>query len=79
MKQKPGPGWKYVGSAVWDHKSGLRLHIMGLCRLPNGEEVNGFRWPESRELDRWIRIAGGNRRRGAMLWALSKLGPNDLF
>ena len=41
------PGWKHVGGAVYDHTSGTRVHVMGLCTLPNGESVNGMLWPES--------------------------------
>jgi hypothetical protein len=66
---KPGLGWKHVGGAVFDNSDGTRVHVMGLCRLPNGELVNGMLWPESRKLDQSVRINGGNRKRGAMAWA----------
>jgi hypothetical protein len=60
---KPGPGWKHAGGAVYDNAIGVRVHVMGLCRL------YGMRWPERRNLDRFVRINGGNRKRGAMAWA----------
>ncbi len=66
---RPGPGWRRVSSAVYEHTSGLRAHAAGCCRLIGGRFVNGHRWPESRRLDLFIRAAGGNRRRGTMTWA----------
>lgn len=66
----PGLGWTYKGPCVWDHVSGLRIHVYGLCVVASGYKINGRRWPESQELDRCIRIAGGNRRRGTMIWAM---------
>lgn len=71
---RPGPGWKNISGSVWDHvPSGLRLHLMGMCRLPCGEVVRGREWPESRNLDRCIAIAGGSVKRGCMVWALELL------
>ena len=66
---KPGPGWSHLGGAVYAHSNNCRIHVMGLCRLPNGYTVLGSRWPESREVDRLIAINGGNRRRGVIAWA----------
>lgn len=72
--RKPGPGWKRAGLpdvSVWDHVSGVRVHTFGLCRLRSGEFVNGGNiYPAMKLLDRAIREQGGNRRRGAMVWAL---------
>jgi hypothetical protein len=72
-RMKPGPGWSHAGGAVYDHVSGLRVHVSGLCRLPGGISVNGSQWPEVREMERFIAINGHNQRRGAMAWGLSKL------
>jgi hypothetical protein len=69
----PGPGWTRAGIApVYDHVSGVRVHVTGLCRLASGEMIWGRRWPECQILDRMIRINGGNRKRGAMAWSLAK-------
>lgn len=68
---KLGSGWKNVGGPVYEAPSGLRIHILGLCQLTNGELVNGMRWPESSRLNRYVLINGGNHKRGAMAWALS--------
>ena len=67
---RPGPGWRHLGGAVWEHDCGVRIHIYGLCRSSRGPFVNGRMWPESRNLDRMIQINGGNRKRGVMAWAL---------
>lgn len=74
MTYRPGPGWQHVGSSVYDHSSGLRIHVLGMCRLPDGKVIYGETWPESKSLDRCIRICGGNRRRGVMVWGLSLTG-----
>lgn len=68
---KPGPGWKRLGGAVYEHTSGNRIHVMGLLRTPAGEMINGMQWPESQVLTRFVRMAGGNHRRGVMAWAKS--------
>lgn len=69
---RPGRGWRHVAGAVWDHASGLRLHMLGLVRLPDGSHVSANEWPHSRDAQRAMRIAGG-RRRGLMVWALWEL------
>ena len=65
------PGWKQINAAVWQHVSGTRLHVAGLC-LIRGVAHWANMWPESAAADRCIRIAGGNRKRGLMLWASRK-------
>lgn len=64
--------WTHAGGAVYDSDSGTRVHVMGMCRLVDGQLINGMLWPERRNLDCYIRIQGGNRKRGAMAWAQSK-------
>lgn len=44
-----------------------------LCRLPLTNCIYGMLWPESRNVDQCVRVAGGNRRRGMMVWALNVL------
>lgn len=70
----PGPGWKPAGGAVFDHRSGIRVHVGGLCRLRNGTVVSGMMWPESRVFNWFVRVNGGNRKRGAMAWAIEVAG-----
>jgi len=73
---KPGPGWTNVGGSVWTHPAGIRLHTLGFALFDNRRElIAAFQWPETRVADRFIRIAGGNQKRGLMLWALDKVTP----
>lgn len=75
---RPGPGWKNCGGPpcdpqhgpVWEHATGLRVHVSGMVRLADRTIVVGTNWPESKRLNRFIRINGGNRKRGVMAWAL---------
>ena len=66
---RPGAGWQHIAGSVWDHESGLRLHMLGLVRLPCGKMVSANKWPTSQTAALAIRIAG-SRRRGLMVWAL---------
>jgi len=66
-KYKPGPGWAHLAGPVYENKDGTRIHMIGLCRLPDGTFFNSW-WDYSR----YINIAGGNRKRGLMAWAKSK-------
>jgi hypothetical protein len=51
----------------------MRLHMLGMLRLPNGEIRQANQWPTSQLADGCIRVAGGNRKRGLMIWALVML------
>ena len=66
---RPGQGWRHVAGAVYERKDLVRIHLLGMCRLADNTWVSGSRWPESREMERAIRINGGNRKRGMMAWA----------
>ena len=70
---RPGRGWSHVAGSVYDHKSGLRLHTLGILRLPGGETVSANDWPELLIVGKYVRINGGNRKRGLMAWAMNKL------
>ncbi len=66
---KPGPGWRHLGCSVHERADGLRVNGSGaFCRLPDGELISGHRWPERKNLDRCVAIAG-SMKRGAMVWA----------
>lgn len=76
---RPGEGWVHLGGAVYEHTTGVRVHVGGLMRTPTGDTVVGTLWPESRRMDRCIRMNGGNRRRGVMAWGLNKaMGGDDV-
>jgi hypothetical protein len=70
--RKPGPGWKHVAGSVWEHVTGLRIHTLGLARLPDGKDA---RWNWSDEYQA-CRQQGHNVKRALMVWALSQLPPN---
>ena len=69
MTRKPGPGWRYLGSGTWECGS-VRVHMYGLTITPDTAIHWADTWPESEDARRFIRIAGGNRKRGLMLWAM---------
>lgn len=65
-KYKPGPGWfRYAGSPVWEHKSGVRVHVSGIFLIP-GTWTKDIPYSE---LSRYRRICAGNNKRGIMAWA----------
>jgi len=69
MKYKPGIGWRHLGGSVYE-LDGLRIHVLGYCRFPDGEFIcgNAF-FSQHREMERMIKINGMNRKRGIMAWA----------
>lgn len=71
--RRPGIGWRHLGGTVWEHESGTRLHQWGLVRFIDGVHLSANQWPQSKVADFWIRVAGGNRRRGLMLWVVNML------
>ena len=71
--RRPGNGWKHIeGSAVWEHETGLRIHLLGMARLPDGQSVP---WCFDDEYDA-KRQQGYNVKRALMVWGLSLLSPN---
>lgn len=70
QKYKPGPGWKHIGPSVYE-LGDIRIHLACAlaCRGMAGPRVFGDTWPTSKELARFVRINGGNRKRGIMAWA----------
>lgn len=66
--RRPGPGWRFVGCSTWQHSSGVRVHYLGMALMPDGTVR---REHETRLAEGYIRLAGGNRKRGLMMWALA--------
>jgi hypothetical protein len=62
-----------MGGSVWEHTSGLRIHLRGMAKLPDGPSVS---WRLADEYDA-KRQQGYNVKRALMVWALSLLLPND--
>ena len=80
---KPGPGWRHLAGGVYEHQSGMRLHMLGMLRLSNGEFVNANTDAEYRTVALLTKANGGNRKRGLMAWARGVqrpiLAPVDYF
>lgn len=68
---RPGPGWKHIAGAVYEYTNGTRVHLLGMIRLPSGDWVPANKWPESKDADRFVRMNGGNWKRGLMAWAMA--------
>jgi hypothetical protein len=73
-----GIGWKHIeGSAVWEHITGLRIHRLGMARLPDGQCVSWMNQPHWMDAYDAKRQQGWNEKRALMVWALSLTSPND--
>lgn len=69
---RPGAGWTHLAGPVWRHTSGVRIHTMGVVRLPDKTtHLSLSNWRESELGRRLVRINGGNRKRGLMAWAIN--------
>lgn len=71
--RQPGAGWKHMAGSVWEHTTGLRIHLLGMARLPDGQSVP-WKWDDEYDAKRQ---QGYNTKRALMVWALSLLSPND--
>lgn len=65
----PGPGWKHLGSSVWEHPSGTRIHCLGRIRFADG---TGRMWTWQEE-HQFLRMTGYNTKRALMIWARTLL------
>jgi hypothetical protein len=66
--RRPGRGWRFVGCSTWQHDSGVRVHCLGMALMPDGTVWREQNTPIAK---RYIGMAGGNRKRGLMMWALA--------
>lgn len=68
-RHKPGPGWRRLGVSVWE-RGNLRIHGLGIVRLPSGRFVcvHASHW--SPRYQRIVRVLGGNNRRALMVMAI---------
>lgn len=71
-KAKPGKGWRHIDGMVYEHASGVRIHLNGLVRLPNKD----MHRPDQEKLDLIIKINGGNKKRGLMAYSLTNIYGN---
>lgn len=68
---RPSAGWRHLdgppghGKApVWEHPSGMRIHVGGLARYPGGPSIT----PTYKE-ERTFRAHQPKKRRWLMVWA----------
>jgi hypothetical protein len=67
---RPGNGWKHLAGPVWGHTNGTRMHTAGMVRLPDRKTFFSLnKYPESIEGYKYIKMNGGNIKRGLMAWA----------
>ena len=64
-KYKPGPGWKKLNPAVYE-KGLFRIHIIGLIK---STALNRFVDDVESKAELYIKVNGGNRKRGLMAYA----------
>lgn len=69
IQRKPGHGWTNIGP-VWDHVSGIRIHLGGLVQLPGEDVIYASHWPMVKRWNLHALICGGNRKRGLMTYAM---------
>lgn len=72
---RPGAGWRHIAGAVYEHANGTRVHLLGMICLPTGEWLSANKWEESKEARRFVRMNGGNWKRGLMAWARKRTSP----
>ena len=70
-KYSPGKGWHELSPAVYENGH-VRIHLNGLCRMKAHTFVI-----DRMELNTFVRINGGNRKRGMMSWAKSLEGEDE--
>ena len=74
--RRPGRGWRFVGCSTWQHDSGVRVHYLGMALMPDGTVWREQNTPIAK---RYIGMAGGNRKRGLMMWALALHRMHERF
>jgi hypothetical protein len=73
---RPGKGWKKLSNTVYEHISGGRIHVGGLLRFPKGDYLHMDHWPVTQDAYLFIRINGGNRKRGLMAWYVALISTD---
>lgn len=61
-------GWLTLGP-VCKHPAGFKVHVLGYIGYPSGTILSASALSQRDAVTRAIRIQGGNRKRGLMLWA----------
>jgi len=71
---KPGPGWFEVSKAVFNYNR-IKLHVLGLAKV-DGVFIDLYR-ADRRGVERAIKAAGGNKRRGLMAYVRTHYGKKN--
>jgi hypothetical protein len=66
---KPGSGWTRLNGAVWEHVSGVRVHISGRLVRDRKKEIVVLNDDQNKLLDAYIYANGGNLLRGMLAFA----------
>ncbi len=70
---RPGSGWNHMKGPVWEHTSGVRIHVSGrLVKFAGKEARNLYQIPYA--FDLWFllqKINGNNPKRAMMALALN--------
>ena len=77
-KLKPGTGWTQdKDTLVYKHTSGIFLNITdsGMMWVPSKKIFcDADEYPHNEISSHYIRVSGGNHKRGLMMWALAMSG-----
>ena len=77
---RPGKGWKQLKGPVWEHDSGVRIHVSGRLVRLNGCKVSGpVDESEYSLLRKLTLVNGGNKKRGLMAFALNVKGIAEVL
>lgn len=68
FKRRPGIGWKHLAGSVWEHTTGIRIHLLGVTRFSDGTTMS---WNSQDKSDA-LRQQGFNAKRALMVWSLSQ-------
>lgn len=72
MVMRPGPGWKQLKGPVWEHSSGVRIHVAGYVLLGENVFLSLYEFGGASTIgQKLVKANGGNRKRGLMAWALT--------
>lgn len=60
--------WVYLGSGIFESKYGDRIHSAGMALMASGDKFSLNRLSSLIALSECIRVTGGSKRRGLMLF-----------
>lgn len=69
MITRPGKGWKQLTHPVWQHETGIRIHVSGKMILTE-KGIISVSYKDI-NLKLLTKINGGNRKRALMAYALN--------